>query len=236
MKAVKNKHAPFLLSVSLCIAAILFVLIGKTVFVAAPESSLQAGLPLLLQLELENEQLTTENEQLWSELSHMQSNEQSTPQMSEQLETTRLNAAQIALSGPGIVITLDDSDEERVGSVSNYVIHEEYLRQLVNVLWSGGAEAIAVNDQRLTSQTEIFCSGAFIQINGTRQSPPYRIVAIGKQADLRSALQFYFWEQLGHYQLTYGITRELEVPDELLSVPAGTAKPFRFAEVVREAA
>jgi len=108
------------------------------------------------------------------------------------------------------------------------------LRTLINILWNGGAEAIAVNNQRITTHTEIFCSGSYIQINGTRQMPPYKIVAIGNQDNLQSALQFYFWDKLGEYQQQYGITRKLEVPSEPLRVPAAIERNYMYAEPVKE--
>ncbi|MPN27284.1 hypothetical protein SDC9_174714 [bioreactor metagenome] len=113
------------------------------------------------------------------------------------------------------------------------MIHEEYIRQIVNWLWNGGAEAISVNGQRITSATEVFCSGSYIQINGTLQMAPYIIEAVGDQHNLQSALKFYFWDRLGEYQQQYGITRTLEAPDETLTIPAGQLKKFKYAEPVK---
>jgi uncharacterized protein YlxW (UPF0749 family) len=188
----------------------------------------------LLQLELENEQLAKENEKLWKELTKLQAGQDAAALASQQLKEARMNAGLVELSGPGIRIILDDSDLERENEYGIYVIHEEYLRTLVNILWNGGAEAIAVNNQRITTHTEIFCSGAFIRINGTRQMPPYIITAIGNQENLKSALQFYFWDKLGEYQLQYGITRKLEVPEDPVSVPAAKEHAYRLTEPVKE--
>jgi uncharacterized protein YlxW (UPF0749 family) len=193
-----------------------------------------ASLPNLLQLELENEQLAKENEKLWKELTNLQAGQSAAAMASEKLNNVKMNAGLIELAGPGIRITLDDSQLERDQEYGNYVIHEEYLRTLVNILWNGGAEAIAINNQRITTHTEIFCSGAYIRINGTRQMPPYQIVAIGDQDDLESALQFYFWDKLGEYQQQYGITRKLEIPEEALIVPAGKEREYQFVEPVKE--
>ncbi|MDR1961980.1 MAG: DUF881 domain-containing protein [Gracilibacteraceae bacterium] len=219
----------------LFVAALLMVMLLKSNLSATAETG-QTGLPGLLQLEVENEQLAKDNERLWQELTQLQNNQNGSELAAEQMDAARLNAGQAEMTGPGIRIILDDAAERENTGYGNYVIHEEYLRQLVNVLWSGGAEAIAINDQRVTGQTEIFCSGAFIQINGVRQSPPYRIVALGNQSDLRAALQFYFWDQLGYYQQQYGITRELEIPTQPLTVPAAKSRAIRFAAPVRETA
>ena len=50
---------------------------------------------------------------------------------------------------------------------------------MVNALWSGGAEAVAVNDERLTAMSAVRCVGNTLLLNGSVYSPPYRIAAIG---------------------------------------------------------
>ena len=49
----------------------------------------------------------------------------------------------------------------------------------MNLLWAGGAEAVAVNDERLVNTTSIYCVGSTIMVNDTRLSPPYEVRAIG---------------------------------------------------------
>jgi uncharacterized protein YlxW (UPF0749 family) len=194
----------------------------------------EASLPSLIQLEMENDKLTKENEALWKELTKLQAADSTAALASQQLEEANINACLVGLSGPGIRITLDDSKQERSAPLGNYVIHEEYLRTLVNALWNGGAEAIAINNQRLTAHSEIFCSGSFIQINGTRQMPPYQIIAIGNQDNLKSALQFYSWDKLGEFQELYGIVRKLDIPKEPLTVPAAKAYTYKYAQPLKE--
>ncbi|MDR0433722.1 MAG: DUF881 domain-containing protein [Gracilibacteraceae bacterium] len=232
--AAKDKRKNLLITGAVFLAAILMGTLLKSNLTISAETPYPTGLPGLLQLEIENEGLAAENERLRQELTQLQNSRNVSALAGEQMDAARLNAGQVELTGPGIRVVLDDAVVRESEGYGNYVIHEQYLRQLVNVLWSGGAEAIAVNDQRVTGQTEIFCSGAFIQINGTRQSPPYRIVALGNQSDLRAALQFYFWDKLGYYQQQYGITRELEIPTQHLSVPAAKTRPIRFAAQARE--
>ncbi|MGI5901403.1 MAG: DUF881 domain-containing protein [Desulfitobacteriia bacterium] len=232
---VKNKVAIGLITLSLLAIGFFSTILVKGYYSnKADDLRQEASLPGLLQLQLENEQLIKENESLRAELEKIHAAESAATLASQQLEEARINAGLVPLSGTGIMIILDDSKEERVGEFGNYVIHEEYLRTLVNVLWNGGAEAIAINNQRLTAHTEIFCSGAFILINGTRQKPPYNIVALGNQESLKSALQFYFWDKLGEYQERYGITRKLVVPSEPLSVPAGKAFSYEYCEPLKE--
>jgi len=227
------KNHSVLLLIAFCMLAIGFfsAAIAKAYSQNSSKTVYQeASLPGMLQLELENEQLAKENENLLKELAKLKAGESDAVLASKQLEEASINSGLVPLAGPGIIITLDDSTRNRNTETSNYVIHEEYLCALVNILWHGGAEAIAINNQRITAHTEIFCNGAFIQINGTRQMPPYRIVAIGNQESLKSALQFYnFWDKLGEYQQEYGITRELEVPVKPVTVPA--AEKFNYIHI-----
>ena len=115
-----------------------------------------------------------------------------------------------------------------------FVIHEEYIRDILNALWNGDAEAIAVNGQRITTNTEVFCAGSYIQINGTIQMPPHVIEAIGETNTLSAGLKlFYRWFQLGNYQEQYGITRKLERLSKIV-IPAGKLPDYHFAEPVKE--
>lgn len=232
---LKNKSAFILITVSMLLVGIFATIVFKSYDKSGEVSRPDSNLPRLLQLEIENEQLTKENGKLWKELTRLQAGQSAAALASEQLEEGKVNAGYLPLTGKGIRIILDDSDElERESQLANYVIHEEYIRSLVNILWSGGAEAIAVNGQRITTHTEIFCSGPIIQINGTRQIPPYEILAIGNQNNLQSALQFYFWDKLGEYQEQYGITRHLDVPEESITIPASKEYKYRYAEPVKE--
>jgi uncharacterized protein YlxW (UPF0749 family) len=222
--------------ITFCLIAIGFfsVVLIKAHYQNKADDAQEASLPSLIQLQMENDKLTKENEHLWEELARLQAADSVAALASQQLEEANINACLVGMKGPGIRIILDDSQEERIAEAGNYVIHEEYLRTLVNALWNGGAEAIAINNQRLTAHTEIFCSGSFIQINGTRQMPPYRIVAIGNQDNLKSALQFYFWDKLGEYQQQYGIIRKLETPEEPLVVPPAKVFTYKYAEPLKE--
>ena len=110
---------------------------------------------------------------------------------------------------------------------------EQYIRYILNALWNGVAEAVAVNGQRVTTNTEVYCLGSYIQINGTPQMPPYVIDAIGDTNNLSAALKFYHWDELGVLQQQYGITRKLEVLKEDM-IPAGKLRDYHYAEPVKE--
>ena len=159
------------------------------------------ALPSLVQTEQENQQLANDNEKMRQELFKYNEGQSASTLADQQLLEAKKNAGLTMLNGPGLRITLDDSKRQAVGfDIQNYVIHEAYIRALLNILWNGGAEAIAVNDQRISSNTEVFCSGSYIQINGTRQMPPYIITALGDTRNLQSALIFMFGINLGIFK------------------------------------
>ncbi len=237
---VNRKFALNIITLGMLVIGIFTVVIVKAYYQTYQDSNRQdATLPNLLQLEIENEQLAKENEKLWKELNQIQAGQSAAALASQQLDEGRINAGLENMKGLGVEIILNDADPDsldpdHVNGYANYVIHEEYLRTLVNVLWNGGAEAIAINGQRITTHSEIFCNGAYIQINGTRQMPPYKIEAIGNQDNLKSALQFPYWDKLGEYQQQFGITRRLNIPDHPIVIPAGRQYSFRYAEPVKE--
>ena len=86
------------------------------------------------------------------------------------------------VKGKGIIIKLDDNREvnaEDVLDISSYLVHEQDLIHIVNELFNAGADAIAINDERITSKTSILCDGNIIRINGEMVSVPITIKAIG---------------------------------------------------------
>ncbi|MDA8229210.1 MAG: DUF881 domain-containing protein [Desulfitobacterium hafniense] len=234
---VLSRSGKNLLGFSGVLTGFLFILLLKAYGVAGSQVvQPENALPALVQAELENQQLSNDISKLRQDLAKYLAGQSTSSVALQQLQQARANAGLTEIKGPGIRITLDDAPQISLSSdPNNYVIHEEYIRQLINILWNGGAEAISVNDQRITSITEVFCSGSFIQINGTRQMPPFVIKAVGEPQKLQSALKFYlFWERLGDVEQEYGIKRKLEVPAEPVVVPAGRLKEYRYAEPVKE--
>jgi len=109
----------------------------------------------------------------------------------EQLRQIQLFAGLKAGTGPGIRVHLDDNPRPG-GSGDNpnlFLLHDDDIVRVVNELAAAGAEAIAINEQRMVAMTEIRCAGPVISINNTRVAPPIAIVAIGDPATLESALR-----------------------------------------------
>jgi uncharacterized protein YlxW (UPF0749 family) len=117
--------------------------------------------------------------------------QRATATLADQLQTLRAAAGLIAVRGPGVAVTITDSRRPlRPGEDPNLVlIHYSDVRAVVNMLWAAGAEAVAVNDERIISTTGISCVGTTILCNTRRMAPPYRIVAIGDPEGLAAAVQ-----------------------------------------------
>lgn len=108
-------------------------------------------------------------------------------ELRDELTIQRMRVGLVALRGPGVVVSLDDSDATALppdADINPYIVHEYDLRDVVNLLWLAGAEAVAVNDERIVTSTSIYCVGSTIMVNDTRLSPPYLVRAIGDPAAL----------------------------------------------------
>lgn len=88
----------------------------------------------------------------------------------------------VGVQGPGLVVTLDDAPLEsgRGTSANNEgrVLSRD-LQIVVNALWAAGAEAIDINEQRLTSRSAIRFAGEAILVNYRPLTRPYVVRAIG---------------------------------------------------------
>jgi uncharacterized protein YlxW (UPF0749 family) len=213
----------------------IFIVLLKANGVSGQVVLQKTSVPSFIQTEQENQQLSVDNGKLQLELAKYAQVESASTLANQQLQEAKMNAGLIGATGPGLRITLDDSKRAAVGEEDPilFLIHEGDIRGIFNALWNGGAEAIAVNGQRVTTNTEVFCSGSYIQINGTRQMPPYVIEAIGDTNVLLGAFNFYGWSKLGDLQKQNGVTRKLEVLSNVV-IPAGKLRDYHFAVPVKE--
>jgi uncharacterized protein YlxW (UPF0749 family) len=111
----------------------------------------------------------------------------------EELRRLELASGAVAVTGPGVRIELDEpaaptpaaSGRPGVpGPDQVAVLRDRDIRAVVNQLWAGGAEAIAVNGLRLTSTSFIRFAGESVLVDFQPISPPYTIEAIGDRNGL----------------------------------------------------
>ena len=97
-----------------------------------------------------------------------------------ELEQSNLFAGNEDCYGEGVIITLKNNNE--------YDIMASDLLELVNELNYAGAEAISINDIRITATTDIVNVGDTLLVGGTRVAEPYTVKAIGNKTYLTSVL------------------------------------------------
>ncbi len=111
--------------------------------------------------------------------------------LESQLGAARMAAGLEDVEGPGLIVTLDDSNHpiEKGQDPNLFLLHDDDLLKVVNELRDSGAEAISINGQRLIATSEIRCAGATVSINNTRTAPPVEIRVIGDPAVMEAALR-----------------------------------------------
>lgn len=113
--------------------------------------------------------------------------------LSDQLERYKLLGGFLDVTGEGIQIIVDNPVSETAGSSEiNLVYDYELLNVLVNELNAAGAEAIAINDERIIGMSEIRAAGTAVMINTVQKYPPFTIKAIGNKETLDGAVNQIF--------------------------------------------
>jgi uncharacterized protein YlxW (UPF0749 family) len=130
-----------------------------------------------------------------------------------------------AARGPGLTVTLTDAPLPADGvpadyGPDDYVVHQQDVQAVVNAMWAGGAEAIAVMGQRLVTTGAVRCVGNTLILHGRVYAPPYTVTAVGPVDRMQRALDddpgvsaFRAWSDL--VGLGYDVARERSA-----SVPA----------------
>lgn len=160
------------------------------------------------------------------------------PQASAQQERLGAQAGLEAVTGPGIVVVVDDAADIISGQPDSAVVTDRDLRQLVNGLWSVGAEAVSVNGHRITVRTAIRSAGSAITVDYRSLTHPYRVEAIGDPRSLASSFATssggQWWQFLkDNYRMNYEVTtaKQLTLPADPglgvthARVPSPTEKP-----------
>ena len=149
--------------------------------------------------------------------------------LSARIRAEELASGAAAVSGPGLEVTLGDA----TGGASNRNrVLDRDLQAVVNALWAAGAEAVAVDGQRLTASSAIRQAGDAILVNFTPVSTPYRVQAVGDPVAIETAFassataaQMRSFSQL--YGLRFDYSRQKE-----LRLPAAAEETLRYARPV----
>lgn len=146
-----------------------------------------------------------------------------------------ISTGHVAVTGPGLEVRIKDSPKplQKDEDPNVAVFHNDDLLRIVNELRAGGAEVIAVNDQRLVDTSEIACAGPTILVNQTRLAPPYIIKAIGNPDVIAAAINLRggIIDYLQFYGIQVNISKRTEVQIPMYS----GGSHYRFAKpVVRQ--
>lgn len=102
-------------------------------------------------------------------------------QLNKDAQAARIAAGLVTLTGPGIVLQLEDSPEQvpADGAAEDYLVTGADLRTVVEELWLAGAEAVSINDERAVGTTAIVDIGGSVLVNSAYLAPPYQVTGIG---------------------------------------------------------
>jgi uncharacterized protein YlxW (UPF0749 family) len=218
-------------------AAVVIAVFGLMVTIAAVQTSRNASVDdasratLIGQITAQRESVSKLQDQivrlrernigLQDRLGVVTSTAQSTVSRMRRLET---NTGFVAVSGQGVKATVDDAPN----GDPTQAVRDEDLALLVDGLWAAGAEAIAINGQRLTALSAIRNTGPAIHVNGRPLAPPYTVLAVGDTRTMQANLL-----DSTHGSEFYNLARQLQFVYDLhnedsMTLPAAPERLLRL--------
>jgi uncharacterized protein YlxW (UPF0749 family) len=132
----------------------------------------------------------------------------------------------VSVHGPGVKLVVNDAKEATSGGNGNPRetadfsdtgrVRDRDMQRVVNGLWESGAEAIAINGQRLTALSAIRAAGDAILVDNRPLVPPYTVLAVGDGERLSTRFQngadgLYLHALQENYGIRTGISVESDV-------------------------
>jgi uncharacterized protein YlxW (UPF0749 family) len=189
----------------------------------------------------QGDQLATTAQQLNEQLSTLRDKELANGSLSKQLTREQLLAGRTAVTGPGLQVILGEpkaaaasAQPGRVGTQpigASHILTDRDVRSVVNQLWADGAEAISVNNVRLTPTSAIRFAGQVVLVDLVPITSPYTIRAIGPPDALETgfaasavASRYQTLISAEGIEFSFGEQHTLKLPANAGSVP-GVARP-----------
>jgi uncharacterized protein YlxW (UPF0749 family) len=237
-----RKRPPLLLVGMLALAAFLLVTTGFAT-TEATEKDAPRKQALIGQIRTEQQNvddLDLAVAQLRAEVEDAQvaAGRQSAAQNEAQQQQDRLSelAATSPMEGPAVVVRLSDAPRDKKAtsdksdtSFGTDRVQDNDIQLVVNALFASGAEAIAINDNRISAVTPVRAAGGTIVVNYRPVGSPYRIVALGADKDAfertQVAVNFSQWEK--DFELGYSVqsSKKEKVPAYSGRVSIDVAQP-----------
>jgi len=136
--------------------------------------------------------------------------------------------------GTGVTVVIHDATAPAFPGEPSILelVHDQYVLRVVSLLSGAGAQAIAINGQRYTATTSIFCAGPTIRINGVPYASPYVVQAIGPVSPMMKAVEsdpdIEGWAQL--VSIKFHSDRRLEIAPYRGLVHFFAIKPVKIEE------
>lgn len=125
----------------------------------------------------------------------------------DEIEADSVQSGVTAVTGPGLRLVLTDAQSDnRDEEDPELRVQDVDLQVVVNGLWAAGAEAVAVNGQRLTAMTAIRSAGDAVLVDLVALSSPYTVEAVGDAVSMQTELaRASAGQHLATLRTTYGI-------------------------------
>ncbi|NGO71036.1 DUF881 domain-containing protein [Streptomyces boncukensis] len=163
----------------------------------------------------------------------------------ERARRVALLSGAVPVEGPGVKLVVNDAEtkdspsgsgegpREGGGFSETGRVRDRDMQRVVNGLWESGAEAVAINGQRLTARSAIRAAGDAILVDNKPLVPPYTLLAVGPGAKLSKTFQDSVDGQYLHVlRKDYGIRSSISVRDEV-RLPAAPSMIVRTAKPVK---
>lgn len=133
-----------------------------------------------------------------------------------------------SISGPGYKITINDArktDSLDFQQVNLAKVFDTDLQLVTNALWASGAQAISINNQRISTTTAIRSAGEAILVNYRPLLPPYEITFIGNDEVSKKLVDNLDFKDFQFVVTTYGLEYKLEKLDKVEISAIGNELP-----------
>jgi uncharacterized protein YlxW (UPF0749 family) len=152
----------------------------------------------------------------------------------DRLRTLEAGTGLARVHGDGVVVRLADAPPPidpvtgKPSATNPGVVLDRDLQDVVNELWRDGAEAIAINGQRLTATSPIRAAGGAILVDFRPVTGPYQVAAIGPDSITRrftdSATARRFRRYVDTYRMGFTVRAQ-----EAMTLPAAGEPQLRYA-------
>lgn len=137
--------------------------------------------------------------------------------LAEEVATLEAEVGVTAVEGSGVEIVMEDGPPAPAGNAGPDLarVLDTDIQLVVNGLFAAGADAVAVNGQRITALSPIRSAGEAVLVGFRPLTPPYRITGIGPDGLASSFESGASRAALGQLETTYGIEVDVAASDSL---------------------